>query len=338
MQPTSDGHQITLANVHGEDSDGQIELVEPGPRAEIDEQHSFEIDARQGVLPGVPGVRVGARWRRDSAEGAPVSWSQLSLRLAGIAQHRGRRWNAGDVATMRNVEMQTWGIVECNDRKLVTPEWLRVDRVDAPDGELVLTRNPNCQKMLSWVWAAFEAGAGGVRLTRDQWAELLCCSPRSVFNHWKRLEAAGLIVRVQTYAPAQYKGEIVPGSWDAAWIVRIGPELERVALAAFERFRVKFPKGFGIRRAHAHAVAVGLRQSVRTRGRSLQGELADRRRRYAGTPPRESTVDATRAVQPPTRPADQRHRRPTAERCEPSSAQPSMEARCVSLRRAASPP
>lgn len=265
--------QATFPNVVGEHVDGQLELHEPGPRVDVDAVHTreLEVDPRQCYLPGVLGVRTGAQWCRESAS-CKVAMVQLDLWRAAQHKRRGRVWSETDLAMATALQLRSWGVVELGHRKTVIPEWMRGEVLDTPNGELVLTHNPRARQILAWAWSAFEAGTFGVLLTRDQWAEVLGCSPRSVHNYMRELEAKGLIRRMPTMAPARVDGEIIPGSWDAAVLVRIGTGLDCIALAAFERRHVRYPRRSGIRRHAARELAQALRCSSRDRGRALQHE------------------------------------------------------------------
>lgn len=286
MHTPYDSHAQTqppLPHVRVEHAAGQGELLEPGPRVEADDvPRTRARDPRQCYLPGLEGVRVGADWRRDSAPGEHAPWTQLELRLRGICKRLGRNWSARDRETLLDLQLQTWGIVELGDRKAIIPEWMRAEVIDTPNGELELGRNAPTRIMLAWLWAAFEAGAGGVLMTRAQWAEALCCSERSVHNHWQRLEARGLIRRVQTWRPAELEGEPRRGSMHGPVLCRIGPALDCVALAAFERPWVTCARGRVSRHA-ARELAGALRGSARARGRELQLAYAERRARYKAT-------------------------------------------------------
>ncbi len=293
--------QVTLPNVVGENAEGQLELHEPGPRVEREESNEVQYDARQGWLRGVPGVRVGATWRRDSAEGEHVSWQQLELRLAGIAKHSGRMWTKRDHQTMRDVELQTWGIVELGDRSLRMPAWFRAPVIDTPCGEVELGRKGKPMRMvqramLAWIWLACEAGAGGVWMTNAQWSEALGCSPRSVYDQRKALEERGLIRVQSTWAAASF-GKAGPraGSQDSKNLYRLGPALDAVGLAMFERPHVEAPRG-RVNRHAARELAGILRGCAREWGRDYQHSERATRVKWAETSAERRALGDSRAA------------------------------------------
>lgn len=194
-------------------------------------------------------VRAGAPWRRRGEEGDPVPWAELDDSLAGIQEHRGRAWTDHDAWTMAQISAQTWGPREVGDRATRVPEWWG-DRFGRNAKELWL---------LAVVWAAFVDRVGGVRLTREQWIEVLLCSTSSVDNYLRRLEARGLIVRVQTWRAAP-EGD---GSLVDTIIVRPGPVLLEAGAPTL--------RGKGQTRKAALAKLRALRREARRRRMEISG-------------------------------------------------------------------
>jgi hypothetical protein len=217
-------------------------------------------------------VRKGARWRRDSAtkdDPAFIEPEYLEERLDGLAKHRGRTWTDSDHRTKRILELQSWGLVEVSDRRITIPQWLRGEAHRADTGEAIeLVDNPRMRMMLAIVWSAAEAGAFGVYCTREGWAQILECSVRTVSRYFRELLARKLIRVRQCLAMHRgHSGEALAGSQDAACLLRLGPALDDVAIALYERAAVRAPRG-AVHRPTARAVAVALRQGMRDAGRA----------------------------------------------------------------------
>ncbi len=207
----------------------------------------------------VEGVRLGAAWRRrDTGEFQP--WALLQARMGGFEKRRGRAWTENDDELWAHVRAQTWGPVEVGDRQVRLPQWL-VDQVAGQQ----LAKIGRERILLAVVWAAFIAGAGGVRLTRGEWTEVLLCSVRSVSNYLRRLEDRGLIVRVRTW---QRSPDRPKGSAAHTIIVRPGPALLELAeQTVWEHKRP--PRRSGHSKRAGKAAARKLRAAARARRREL---------------------------------------------------------------------
>lgn len=131
-------------------------------------------DKRDPYLCGVAGVRKGAAYRRDSIGGAHRSWMALDKWRAAQRQRRGRVWSEVDRTYYADMRAQTWGVVEVGDARVALPLWMR-ETIEREDGEAIeCVRNLRARTMLAIVWASLEAGTGGVLLTHEHWAEVLC--------------------------------------------------------------------------------------------------------------------------------------------------------------------
>lgn len=253
-------------------------------------------------LPTVPGVRIGSRWRRERS-GVFCDWPTLQRRIAGLYAHRGRCWTEGDIATMRDLQCQTWGVVEIGRHRTVVQQWMRQPELVLRTGEVIeLTRNARAREMLAWVWAATEAGAGGVLMTREQWCEVLTCSPRSIYNYQRELERKGLVRLERTLRPAERDGSRVPGSWDGPTLMRLGPALDGLALALYERPHVRYPQRSPIRRHRARALAASLRVATRIRGGERQAAMLATRERWrvtSASPPAPAAPSTPPPLEPP---------------------------------------
>lgn len=228
-------------------------------------------------------VRAGAPWRRHGVAGDAVQWADLDYQLRGVELHRGRAWTDADHETMANVEAQTWGAREANDRATRIPEWW-ADRFG---------RNPRQRLLLAKVWDAYVARTGGCRLTHEEWTEILLCSTSSVCNYLRDLEAAGCITRIKTWRPAEGRA----GSLLDTIIVRPGPKLLEAAAATL--------KGNGRTRKAAMAKLRERRREGRQRRRQLTGGAwaareARRARHEARHPPAPVVPRKERKARPNT--------------------------------------
>ena len=227
-------------------------------------------ERQQPYLAGVPGVRKGARWRRDSLPGSHVPWTFLDERRETMTRHRGRWWSERDQETRDAVLAQCWGVVEVGDVNVHVPTWMRASIERADTGEVIAaSRNPRVRLLLATLWLAYERGTGGVAMTRREWAEVLQCSERSVGNYVATLLELGLVRRVQLWVPRVTHGEPAQGMQHGELLLRIGPALDSIALAVFSRRHVQAHRG-EVDRARASAIAVALRQGAREAGRAYQ--------------------------------------------------------------------
>ena len=197
-----------------------------------------DLAALAGLDPDVPGVRLNARWRRDSAGGEQLAlpWSWLEDRRGYQEIHRGREWSPGDLELADHIGAQTWNVADVGARTVRLPVWMLAAFVCPRTGDAIeIPTNPRARMMIGVVWAAFVAGSGGVMLTRAQWAQLLGCSPRSVYTYQCELLRRGLLRRVETWKPARDEfGGRIAGSTHGALLLRIGPMLDALAPLAFE--------------------------------------------------------------------------------------------------------
>ena len=318
--PRPVSNQSALPGVTGHDSAGQIELHHPGARLRerpADHESVAQLDPAQGSLPHVPGVRRSMRpWRRDSDDrSAAIPWTQLELSLSGLSKHAARDWTENDHATMQAIRAQTWNVTDINQANPTIPIWLTVDELISPSsGEVIqITASrtttkrprtmPHTPRVLGIVWAAYAAATGGVYASKIGWASMLGIHPRTVSRLFARLEDAGLLRLVRTYAPPE-----AGRARDHWFIARIGPVLESLAgLSAFAEKRHRAP---GVDRVGASHLAVALRQAARDRSYYLQGVYWNRNREQ-----REATPARPRAPRPaaplaPRIPARMRRREP----------------------------
>lgn len=226
----------------------------------------------------VDGIRKGARWRRDST---PGKWIPPEVVEAGRLfrdQRRGRVWNESDERARQDLIAQCWGLPEVADVRITIPQWLGASIERADTGEVIdVGRNPRARMLLAIVWAAMERGTMGVLMSREQWAQVLCCSPRSVGTYVAQLVELGLLRRAQTWRSIQpRKGEDVAGAEHGPLLLRVGPQLDAIALEVFARRHIRVPRGAVSRRA-ARELAVALRSGARQAGRALQREHKARR-------------------------------------------------------------
>jgi hypothetical protein len=184
---------------------------------------------------------------------------------------------------------------------------MSADAFDCPrTGERIeLPTLLNRVHMLAVVWDAFAKGAGGVLMSRSQWAVKLKCKPRTVSRIWRDLETRGLIRTWQMLKPAcDENGRRIAGSCDHYQLVRIGPTLDPLAPMAFERGAV--PRRAGITRAAARVTGGAVRRRARAAERREEGEHYQDQCRYRGRDPARPWSSST--------PRIGRTRRPTRRR------------------------
>ncbi len=309
--PGSPPQQPALPGVTGHDAAGQIELHHPGALVRerpADHETVARLDPAQGSLPHVPGVRRTMRpWRRASEDqSAAIPWTQLELRLAGLAKHAAREWSETDFETMAHVRAQTWNLCDINQANPTIPIWLTVDELISPSsGEVIQITasrtttqrprtNPHTSRVLGILWAAYETPTGGVYASKIGWASILGVNPRTVSRLFAALEDAGLLRLVRTYAPPRSAR-----ARDHWFIARIGPVLE--SLAGLSAFAVKRHRAPAVDRAGARHLAVALRQAARDRSYYLEGVHWNRnqdQRKATPAPPRAPRLTAPAALRP----------------------------------------
>jgi hypothetical protein len=269
-------YQATLPGVRCEHANGQIELLDVTidtsaianePRL-VAAAELVELGQLQLGLPGVLPTRTPwVRGMRDKV----VPWEQLQLRLNGIDKHRGRKWTQHDEETMALVRAQTWNAADIGQKPLTIPEWLDAgDAIVSPiNGRLVqLPRNPGERRMLEVLWAAYEAGTGGVYMSKVDWATKLRCSVRSVYNYQRGLERKGLGEFQQLWAPLP---DGKAGSRRGYVLARIGRGIFDTAWA--EPFARRQPAAVDVTKELATRLGVELRERARLRAYHVSGQL-----------------------------------------------------------------
>jgi hypothetical protein len=257
-------------------------------RPRRDDLKLLAIDPLDGVMPGVPGLRVGAQWRRGSAGCAcgvkkcghrdrSSSWRSLEKRFYGLMSHAHRRWCPNDFEVMGHIEAQCLNATDVGQlsmltRKIPEPSWLKASNIRCPTtGEIVrigqsptatqrVRTLPNVFRILVVIWYAFVLGTGGVLMSKAQWAAELTISKKGVWRYMTLLEAAGLVRITQTFQAPTPDDK---GRREWVHLIRIGHRLEKLAaLAAFETAGVKAPKG-SLNRNQAKQLAAALREARR---------------------------------------------------------------------------
>lgn len=172
------------------------------------------------------GIVAGASWRRESAGGEHRSWRELDRALEVRARFGGRPWCEGDGRTLADAVAQCWDV--CDVRRCHrSVTWLGDAIVDPLSGELLpLPRKLGMKKLLEILVLACQAGTGGVIMSRHEWAPVLGCCPRTVYNYVQPLVALGLVrcVRLRRQATNGRRGTELDRN-----MLRIGPVLERQA-------------------------------------------------------------------------------------------------------------
>src|SRR5919108_1379471 len=140
-------------------------------------------------------------------------------------------------------------------------------RCEHINGRLVqLPRNPGERRMLEVLWAAYEAGTGGVYMSKVDWATKLRCSVRSVYNYQRGLERKGLGEFQQLWAPLP---DGKAGSRRGYVLARIGRGIFDTAWA--EPFARRQPAAVDVTKELATRLGVELRERARLRAYHVSG-------------------------------------------------------------------
>jgi hypothetical protein len=230
-------YQATLPYVRAHDGAGQWELFDnPASRTDLQPLPDLAIaltPEAQLELFASRGVLRGPRWRRESAEGEFRGWKQLDLALDWRDQHLGCKWEERHLRTMADVRAQCWGRSECEAARFRV-RWLCDAFVCPVSGEVIeLPHNERARRMLELAVLACQSGTGGVEMGLSDWAAVLGCSRRSI---WDLRSYLGELLEVrQLWAPAP--GNV--GSRRGHLLVRVGPRV--ATLVALER-RAREPR------------------------------------------------------------------------------------------------
>lgn len=203
-----DPNQPSLPAVVGENEAGERWLLDPGPRLELEPEHTPPADTRTLPLRWRPqGHAPGAAWRRAGVEGGRPELEAHALMAAvaavdthaGHGRRNGRPWKRCDGHTLRELEARSWGVAELSSlsfvklSRMLEPYLVRRGR----DG-----REWSCARygpFLGALLMAYEHGAMAVILSLEEIASEFGVSRRTAVRWIADMQAQGWIVVLPTW-------------------------------------------------------------------------------------------------------------------------------------------